>query len=139
MKRTIFLFASLLFLLLLFGCTDTIKNEEASCTENRTATPCTNAALWYAILHKDVPSALSMCARIDTSAADAFVGSGKDRCYMEVARAAQDTSVCNNIDSLNTVTKGLCIDRAKPPRQSTFCLPALVLPLFALFLFVRRS
>lgn len=136
MKYIILLFA---FLLLLFGCTDTIQNQEASCASNRTATPCTNAALWYAVLHKDVPSALSMCARIETTAGDAFTGSGKDRCYMEVARSAQDTSVCNNIDSLNTVTKGLCIDRAKPSRESTFCLPALVLPMLALVLFARRS
>ncbi|MDD5096562.1 MAG: hypothetical protein PHY95_03550 [Candidatus ainarchaeum sp.] len=135
-------FAALLafgaFLLVLAGCASTIKNEEASCSANRTATPCTNAALWYAVLHKDVGSALSMCAQIDASGADAFVGSGRDRCYMEVARAAQDVSICNNIDPLNMVTKGLCIDRAKPARASTFCIPALVLPALALVLFVRR-
>ncbi|MFA5412176.1 MAG: hypothetical protein WC350_02415 [Candidatus Micrarchaeia archaeon] len=125
------------FLLILAGCTGTISNDEANCAENRTATPCTNSALWYAVLHKDVPTALSMCARIE--AGDAFTGSGKDRCYMEVARTTNDVTICNNIDSLNTVTKGLCIDRAKPPRESTFCIPALVLPVLALVLIARRS
>jgi hypothetical protein len=137
MKAT-FLFA-FLSIFLLFGCITGIKSDEAKCDEQRTATPCTNTALWYAVLHKDANSAKAMCAKIDASGADAFVGSGKDRCYMEVARAVQDPSICSNIDSVNTVTRGLCVDRATPVRASTFCIPALVLPALALLVFVRRS
>ncbi|HNT61130.1 MAG TPA: hypothetical protein PKJ97_04085 [Candidatus Bilamarchaeaceae archaeon] len=130
---------SVAFLLAFSGCVGELMGHEQNCIQNRTATPCTNAALNRAILHDDAAGGVAMCDMIDTSRADVFIGSGRDRCYMEVARVTNNESVCGNIDPLNTFARGLCEDRAAPPKQSTFCLAAAILPLFAPLLFSRRS
>lgn len=127
------------FLFAFSGCVRELQGHEQNCIQHRTATPCTNAALSRAILDDDAAGGVAMCNMIDASRGDAFIGSGKDRCYMEVARVAQDKSICRNIDPLNVFAKGLCEDLATPPKQSTFCLAMIILPLSALLFLASRS
>ncbi len=132
---------ALIFALLLFlpGCmTGELSGKEGACLEEHTSTVCTQAALGYAILQKDRGGAVSMCAAIDAPTGDVWTGSAQDRCYMQVAEALQDRSVCSYI--WFPVTQGICEQSATRPVRTPLCGIAFVLPALAILaLFFYRD
>lgn len=131
--------ALLLSLFLVPGCMEKeFSGREGACLTNRTSTDCTPAALGYAILKKDKANAVRMCGAIDVPTGDAFIGSERDRCYMQVAEALQDESICGQVEL--SVTRSLCVQNASRPVRSPLCGIAFVLPaLAALAVFAYRN
>jgi hypothetical protein len=129
----------LLSLFLIPGCMESeFSGRQNACLTNHTSADCSPAALDYAILKKDRADALAMCNAIDAPAGDAFLGSAKDRCYMQVAEALQDSTICNQVGL--SVTRSLCVQNSSRPLRTPLCGIAFVLPaLAALALFIHRN
>lgn len=132
---------ALVFAVLLFlpGCMEQeFSGRREACLANRSSTDCSPAALDYAILKKDRADALAMCSAIDAPTGDAFLGSSKDRCYMQVAEALQDSTICNQVGL--SVTRSLCVQNSSKPVRAPLCGIAFVLPaLAALALFTHKN
>jgi len=136
--RKLLVIAGILLFLLLPGCIHRETADTCAAKQADQRNRCySDAAFAYAAIDKNPGMAATMCDNIPSSTArSVFTGSMRDRCFIEIARVMESPALCGAIEF--SINRDLCLEKATPRQNATFCgFSPVIFIVFLLALFAR--